>query len=80
MTNGVDLLASGSSSECWVSVNERKQPRAVIFDSAPSSAVGLPPQYQPKLPPTAGSEAVIKSYILPDNKTGVVCPLHFLLT
>ena len=48
------------------------QPRAVIFDKAPSSAIGLPPQYQPKLPPTAGSEAVIKSYILPDNTTGVV--------
>ena len=33
------------ASERRVSVNERKQPRAVIFDSAPSSVVGLPPQY-----------------------------------
>ena len=44
----------------------------IIQDSTHSSAVGLPPQYVPTAPPVAGSAGSIKSYILPDGKTGAV--------
>jgi len=38
----------------------------------PKMAVDLPDRYLPTLPPTHGSTGVIKSFILPGNKTGVV--------
>ncbi|OBZ76716.1 hypothetical protein A0H81_03224 [Grifola frondosa] len=50
----------------------RKLARAVIVDTAPKNAVGLPSPFLPTLPPVNGSEGVIKSYILPDKKTGVM--------
>lgn len=50
----------------------RKQPRAVIIDKA-ANGVGLPSQFHPRLPELNGTSGVpIKSYILPDGKTGVV--------
>lgn len=56
-------------------MNGRPLARAAIIDTAPSNAVGLPQQFQPTLPQVNGSTGVIKSYILSDNKTGVVgCP------
>jgi len=51
---------------------QRNQARAVIIDTAPANAVGLPAPFLPSLPQTAGSTGVIKSYILPGNKTGVM--------
>ncbi len=38
----------------------------------PKTAVGLPGPFLPTLSPTDGSTGVIKSFILPGNKTGVV--------
>ncbi|KZT22301.1 hypothetical protein NEOLEDRAFT_1138220 [Neolentinus lepideus HHB14362 ss-1] len=69
-TNGVDLLASSS-------LKKRDQPgrrlaRAVIVDKSQTNAVGLPSPYHPTAPPVNGSTGVIKSYILPDHKTGVM--------
>ncbi|KAI0299441.1 hypothetical protein B0F90DRAFT_1810686 [Multifurca ochricompacta] len=69
-TNGVDLKSG-------VRPFARGQPRlarAVLNDPAaqPKTAIGLPPPFLPTLSPTNGSTGVIKSYILPGNKTGVV--------
>lgn len=75
-TNGVDLRPSGPTPA--VQKPERKLAKAVIIDKAPGNAVGLPGQFVPNLPQTAGSTGVIKSYILPGNKTGVVSS-HFEL-
>ena len=52
--------------------NGRKLARAAIVDKSNNNAVGLPPQFIPSLPPANGSTGVIKSFILPGNKTGVV--------
>ncbi|KAK7684903.1 hypothetical protein QCA50_011736, partial [Cerrena zonata] len=67
-TNGVNLRNSGVSAKRAT----QKQARAVIIDKTPANGVGLPSQFQPRLPQTDGSTGVIKSYILPDNKTGVM--------
>lgn len=37
-----------------------------------ATAIDLPSEFIPTLPPTAGSGGVIKSYILPGNETGVI--------
>ncbi|KAI0075954.1 hypothetical protein K474DRAFT_1317140 [Panus rudis PR-1116 ss-1] len=67
-TNGVDLKATGFEGKRAT----KKQPRAVIIDKAPGNGVGLPDPFLPRLPPVNGSTGVIKSFILPDNKTGVM--------
>lgn len=68
-TNGVDNKPTSGSKR---QVIERKLARASIIDIAPSNAVGLPSQFIPSLPLANGSTGVIKSYVLPGNKTGVV--------
>lgn len=55
-----------------ISMSARKQPRALIYDRSANTGVGLPSQFLPNLTVVDGGEGVIKSYILPDNKTGVV--------
>jgi hypothetical protein len=50
----------------------KKQPKADIIDKSNSSAVGLPPQFEPTLPTVGGADGVMKSYILPGNEIGVV--------
>lgn len=71
-TNGVDFKGAAQESALG-SKKTRKLAKANIVDvSGPKSAVGLPPQFEPTLPQVNGSEGVIKSYILPDKKTGVV--------
>ncbi|KAF7343425.1 TSPc domain-containing protein [Mycena venus] len=68
-TNGVDLKQSaGLTSNAF----KRKQPMANIIDKSTSSAVGLPSQFEPTLPTVGGDQGVMKSYILPGNKTGVM--------
>ncbi|KAG5351078.1 hypothetical protein C0989_008086 [Termitomyces sp. Mn162] len=58
----------------------RRHAKGNIIDQSNSNAIGLPPQFIPSLPSVAGSEGVIKSYILPDNQTGVVrCQILFNL-
>jgi hypothetical protein len=50
----------------------QKRIRADILDADPATGVGLPEKDLPTLPPLEGSKGVIKSYILPGNKTAVV--------
>ncbi|KAI0686326.1 hypothetical protein BC835DRAFT_1408615 [Cytidiella melzeri] len=69
-TNGVDLRSGGVQSRD--AKPERRLARASIIDVAPKNAVGLPSPFLPTLPPAAGSTGVIKSFILPGNKTGVM--------
>ena len=45
---------------------------ANIIDTAPGKGVGLPGPNLPTIPQTNTSTGVIKSYILPSNRTGVV--------
>lgn len=63
-TNGVDLKSFVQPA--------RRLAKADIIDKSNNSAIDLPPRFQPNLPPIAGSTGVIKSFILPDKKTGVV--------
>ena len=71
-TNGIDFKDGSQLSKLSVK-KTRKLAKANIRDlSGPKNAVGLPPQFEPTLPRVNGSEGVIKSYILPDKKTGVV--------
>ena len=81
-TNGVDQRSvSNGTAKSGLHLS-----RAVLMDSA--NPIGIPGPFLPTLSPTNGSTGVIKSYILPGNKTGVVCilllvPSHlttFLLT
>ncbi|KAI9438208.1 hypothetical protein H4582DRAFT_2111656 [Lactarius indigo] len=69
-TNGVDLRSSIS----LVSRSRPRLARAALKDPAaqPKTAVGLPGPFLPTLSPTNGSTGVIKSFILPGNKTGVM--------
>ncbi|KAH0578442.1 hypothetical protein H2248_003590 [Termitomyces sp. 'cryptogamus'] len=67
-TNGVDLKAPQMKA---VAIT-RRHAKGNIIDQSNSNAIGLPPQFIPSLPSVAGSEGVIKSYILPDNQTGVM--------
>lgn len=70
MTNGVDVKQEGLGR--FANRNGRLMARAVIRDTAPSNTIGLPQPFQPSLPQVNTSAGVIKSYILPDKKTGVV--------
>ena len=67
-TNGVDLKGSQFHNDA----KTKKRARAAIVDIAPKNAVGLPDPFLPTLPPASGSTGVIKSFILPGGKTGVV--------
>ena len=70
-TNGVDLKNAEQFGRLSAP-GARKLAKGNIVDLSQKSAVGLPSQFQPTLPTVNGSEGVIKSYILPDGKTGVV--------
>ncbi|KAI0763881.1 hypothetical protein BC629DRAFT_967496 [Irpex lacteus] len=69
VTNGVDNKGSGV---IGLTVSKKHRARANIIDVAPKTAVGLPDPFLPTLPPQPGSTGVIKSFILPGNKTGVL--------
>ncbi|KAH9169337.1 hypothetical protein EDB89DRAFT_1854571 [Lactarius sanguifluus] len=68
-TNGVDLRSGDGGSQ-----SRPRLARAVLMDPAgqPTTAIGLPGPFLPNLSPTSGSTGVIKSFILPGNKTGVM--------
>ena len=72
-TNGVDYKDMGEMEKLVKRTPERarKMAKASIIDKQ-KVAVGLPTQFEPTSPKLNGSEGVIKSYILPDGKTGVV--------
>ncbi|KAH9834949.1 uncharacterized protein C8Q71DRAFT_767699 [Rhodofomes roseus] len=66
-TNGVDYLTQGSD---VVQSREARQPRAALAASK-SLGVGIPSEFVPNLTAIDGGDA-LWSYILPDNKTGVM--------
>jgi hypothetical protein len=69
-TNGADVTNSSISAR-----NRRDLPlraRANIIDGSAIQAIGLPGPFVPDLPQVDSNSGVIKSYILPDGKTGVV--------
>lgn len=72
-TNGVDYKNTGEMEKLMKRSPERarKMAKASRIDKQ-KVAVGLPSQYEPTAPKLNGSEGVIKSYVLPDGKTGVV--------
>ena len=63
-------MRSGSS----LAQGRIRSPRAALMDptAQPHTAVGIPGPFLPTLRPTDGSTGVIKSFVLPGNKTGVV--------
>ncbi|CAK5278119.1 unnamed protein product [Mycena citricolor] len=79
-TNGVDFKSSGSAPAAATlradklspTLPRRKLAMGNIIDKSSNNAVGLPPQFQPGLPTVGGDQGVMKSYILPGNKTGVM--------
>ncbi|KAL1948464.1 hypothetical protein VTO73DRAFT_12539 [Trametes versicolor] len=71
-TNGVDNKDSAVLANLSKRRTTRKLARAAIVDVSAKTAIGLPSEFQPTLPAVNGSEGVIKSFILPDKKTGVM--------
>lgn len=71
-TNGVDVKTEMSSSRFRTDSSGRRLARSEIVQSKAASGIGLPTPFVPTLPTVNGSEGVIKNYILPDGKTGVV--------
>ncbi|KAG6864821.1 hypothetical protein C0991_006942, partial [Blastosporella zonata] len=73
-TNGVDLKAAQANKQLVPAAapSPRRLAKGDAIDKSNSNAIALPPRYVPALPPVSGSEGVIKSFILPDNKTGVM--------
>ncbi|EIN14483.1 hypothetical protein PUNSTDRAFT_24244, partial [Punctularia strigosozonata HHB-11173 SS5] len=69
-TNGQNYATEGDGER--QSTVSRPRAKANVIDKHPSNGLALPPQYQPNISSTAGSEGVIKSYVLPGNKTGVM--------
>ncbi|KAF5350678.1 hypothetical protein D9756_008734 [Leucocoprinus leucothites] len=66
LTNGVDLKGFR------VQDLPRKLAKAEIIDKSGGNGINLPPPFLPNTTSVPGSEGVIKSFILPDNKTGVM--------
>ncbi|KZV63396.1 hypothetical protein PENSPDRAFT_669711 [Peniophora sp. CONT] len=71
-TNGVDLRSQGTVNGPIQSEPSPRRVRASSFDLSAKKDVALPGPFVPVLPTTGGSEGVIKSYVLPGNKTGVM--------
>jgi len=68
-TNGVDRRSSGPSD--FSGPGPLLAQRSALLDH-PILALGLPTPFLPTLPLNNGSGGVIKSYVLPGTKTGVV--------
>ncbi|VDB83219.1 unnamed protein product [Peniophora sp. CBMAI 1063] len=71
-TNGVDLRAQGNVNGPLQTESGPRRIRGASFDLTAKKDVALPGPFVPVLPTTGGSEGVIKSYVLPGNKTGVM--------
>ncbi|KAG7095916.1 hypothetical protein E1B28_006600 [Marasmius oreades] len=67
ITNGIDRRTQSSFVP-----PKRLQPKASIIDKAHSVNIVLPNPFRPNLTEVAGSDDVLKNYILPDKKTGVM--------
>ncbi|KAI1787288.1 hypothetical protein LXA43DRAFT_717667 [Ganoderma leucocontextum] len=72
-TNGIDYKNAGEMQKLVARAphRARKLAKATRIDKQKVS-VGLPSQFEPTAPKLNGSEGVIKSYVLPDHKTGVM--------
>ena len=68
-TNGVDGRIGSNTKRA-----QKLQPIAALKQQPID--INLPDPFLPTLPPSNGSEGVIKSFILPGNKTGVVRPQY----
>ncbi|KAJ2923433.1 hypothetical protein H1R20_g13665, partial [Candolleomyces eurysporus] len=68
-TNGVDLKITFRNESTR---REPRRPIASTVDHGRMNAIALPDPYLPTAPPVTGTTEVIKSYILPNNKTGVM--------
>ncbi|KAL0578818.1 hypothetical protein V5O48_003186 [Marasmius crinis-equi] len=66
-TNGVDRRTQDT-----LVPRKRLQPKASIIDKAHSVNIVLPDPFRPNLSQLAGSDDVLKNYILPDSNTGVM--------
>lgn len=73
-TNGIDFKNAAQVAALTTTAPQRARrlAKASIVDLSQKVSVGLPSQFEPTVPTLNGSEGVIKSYILPDGKTGVV--------
>ena len=73
-TNGIDFKNAAQVAKLTsdAPLRTRKLAKASVVDLSQKVSVGLPSQFEPTVPTVNGSEGVIKSYILPDGKTGVV--------
>ncbi|KAF8525560.1 hypothetical protein BU17DRAFT_41653 [Hysterangium stoloniferum] len=69
-TNGVDH--SDSASGHVTDIMRSKKRRGDIIDGSLKRAIGLPSQFRPKLSNLSGQDGSVKSYILPDGKSGVL--------
>jgi hypothetical protein len=76
-TNGVDLKTSNGGAKT------RDTRRLMKGDLAPQGAaivIDLPSKFQPTVPAVNGSAGILKSFILPDKRTGVVSSLWMVET
>jgi hypothetical protein len=69
-TNGVDNSVTGDVAAQVIT--PRRPMLANIIDASPKQSIGLPQPFQPTVPIISGQNGVVKSYILSDNKTGVL--------
>ncbi|KAG8729792.1 hypothetical protein FRC11_007998, partial [Ceratobasidium sp. 423] len=70
-TNGVDYRDSESAIARRELIQKKRQPVAKI-SAAPAQSVGLPQHNLPTQPDVINGTGVIKAYVLPDKKTGVL--------
>ncbi|CAE6421599.1 unnamed protein product, partial [Rhizoctonia solani] len=70
-TNGIDYRTSKSALARRELTRKKRQPVAKI-SAAPAKSVGLPQPNLPTQPDVINGTDVIKAYILPDKKTGVL--------
>ncbi|KIY70218.1 hypothetical protein CYLTODRAFT_488261, partial [Cylindrobasidium torrendii FP15055 ss-10] len=73
-TNGHDYKDVAVTSAAFKKREPKlRQPKGIMLDARNATAIGLPDEYHPTLPPVANATSgVIKSYILAENNTGVM--------
>ncbi|KAG9126864.1 hypothetical protein FRC07_001649 [Ceratobasidium sp. 392] len=69
-TNGIDYRDTSAAVKRDM-LEKKRRPIAKV-SSSPAKGVGLPTPYQPTQPDIINGTGVIKAYVLPDKKTGVL--------
>ncbi|KAG8754098.1 hypothetical protein FRC12_011314 [Ceratobasidium sp. 428] len=72
LTNGVDYRNSTASAKRDLLEKKRRRPIAKAVATPAKGVTGLPSPYQPTQPDVINGTGVIKAYVLPDKKTGVL--------